>query len=61
MTPSFAFIGFGEAGSTCSKTLREIGVDKIATYDILFDDPAAGLPLRAKAEALGVRACDTPN
>jgi len=59
MAPSFAFIGFGEAGSTCSKTLREIGVEKIATYDILFDDAAAGPPMRARAEALGVRACDT--
>lgn len=57
MTPSFAFIGFGEAGSTISESLRGVGVDRIATYDILLDDPAAGPPMRAKAEALGVRAC----
>ncbi len=57
MTPSFAFIGFGEAGSTCAGSLREAGVDRIATYDILFDDPAAGAPLRARADALGVKAC----
>jgi 3-hydroxyisobutyrate dehydrogenase-like beta-hydroxyacid dehydrogenase len=59
MAPRFAFIGFGEAGSTISRSLRDVGVADIATYDILFDDPAAGPAMRAKAEALGVRACDT--
>jgi len=60
MTPSFAFIGFGEAGSTVSRSLREVGVDRIATYDILLDDPSSGPAMRAKSEALGVKACDTP-
>jgi 3-hydroxyisobutyrate dehydrogenase-like beta-hydroxyacid dehydrogenase len=60
MHPSFAFIGFGEAGSTVSQTLRAAGVERIATYDILFDDPVAGRPLRDRAATLGVKACDTP-
>lgn len=59
MTPSFAFIGFGEAGSTVSETLRAAGVERIATYDILFDEGEKGRPLRARAAALGVKACDT--
>jgi 3-hydroxyisobutyrate dehydrogenase-like beta-hydroxyacid dehydrogenase len=59
MTPSFAFIGFGEAGSTVSKTLRTAGVERIATYDILFDEGEKGRPLRERAAALGVKACDT--
>jgi len=59
MTPSFAFIGFGEAGSTVSETLRAIGVERIATYDILFDEGEKGRPLRERAATLGVRACDT--
>ena len=59
MPPSFAFVGFGEAGSTLSDSLRGVGVEEIATYDILLDDPAAGPAMRAKAEALGVKACDT--
>lgn len=59
MTPSFAFIGFGEAGSAVSETLRAKGVERIATYDILFDDAAAGRPLRERAAALGVEACDS--
>jgi 3-hydroxyisobutyrate dehydrogenase len=59
MTPSFAFIGFGEAGSAVSESLRSKGVERIATYDILFDDAAAGRPLRERAAALGVEACDS--
>lgn len=57
MTPSFAFIGFGEAGSTVSQSLRSVGVDRIATYDILFDTPESGEPLRKRAADIGVRAC----
>ena len=59
MLPSFAFIGFGEAGSTVSETLRAAGVERIATYDILFDEGEKGRPLRERAAALGVRACNT--
>lgn len=59
MLPSFAFIGFGEAGSTVSETLRAAGVERIATYDILFDEGEKGRPPRERAAALGVRACNT--
>jgi 3-hydroxyisobutyrate dehydrogenase-like beta-hydroxyacid dehydrogenase len=59
MAPSFAFIGFGEAGSNVAGSLRAEGVERIATYDILFDDPAAGPALRKKAEDMGVRASDS--
>jgi 3-hydroxyisobutyrate dehydrogenase-like beta-hydroxyacid dehydrogenase len=57
MTPSFAFIGFGEAGATVSETLRAAGVERIATYDILFDDGEKGRPLKQRAASLGVEAC----
>jgi len=57
MAPSFAFIGFGEAGSTVSETLRAVGVERIATYDILFDDAKKGPPLKQRAAKLGVEAC----
>jgi 3-hydroxyisobutyrate dehydrogenase-like beta-hydroxyacid dehydrogenase len=57
MAPSFAFIGFGEAGSTVSETLRAAGVERIATYDILFDDAKKGPPLKRRAAKLGVEAC----
>ena len=57
MTASFAFIGFGEAGSTVSETLRAAGVERIATYDILFDDTERGRPLKQRAASLGVEAC----
>ena len=57
MAPSFAFIGFGEAGSTVSETLRAAGVERIATYDILFDEAKKGPPLKRRAAKLGVEAC----
>jgi 3-hydroxyisobutyrate dehydrogenase-like beta-hydroxyacid dehydrogenase len=59
MPPSYAFIGFGEAGSHCSESLREAGVVRIAAYDILLDDPKQGPPMREKADRIGVTACDT--
>lgn len=59
MTPSFAFIGFGEAGSTIAQSLRDAGVERIAAYDILFDDPGAATAMRARAKEIGVTACDT--
>ena len=57
MTPSFAFIGFGEAGSTVSRSLRDEGVERIAAYDILFDDAREAPAMRSRAEAIGVTAC----
>ena len=41
MAVSFAFIGFGEAGSEVSAGLLDNGVERIQMYDILLDDPEA--------------------
>lgn len=57
MAVSFAFIGFGEAGSNVSEGLLEAGVESIQTYDILFDDPAERDRMLARAEEIGVKAC----
>jgi 3-hydroxyisobutyrate dehydrogenase-like beta-hydroxyacid dehydrogenase len=54
MTPSIAFIGFGEAGQTISRGLLGERPLAIRTYDILFDDPANEGRLKRSAEALGV-------
>lgn len=59
MPPRFAIIGFGEAGSNIAKTLRDVGVDDIATYDILLDGPGARAAMLEKAEALGAAPRDT--
>ena len=59
MAVSFAFIGFGEAGSEVSAGLLENGVERIQTYDILFDDPAERDRMVARADAIGVKACDS--
>lgn len=61
MAPSFAIIGFGEAGSNIAKSLREVGVDRISTFDILLDDPDQRDAMRRKAAAVGVEACDSLN
>jgi 3-hydroxyisobutyrate dehydrogenase-like beta-hydroxyacid dehydrogenase len=54
MTPSLAFIGFGEAGQAMAAGLREDGVSQIAAWDILFPD-AAGAKLAESAQKSGVR------
>jgi 3-hydroxyisobutyrate dehydrogenase-like beta-hydroxyacid dehydrogenase len=53
-SPRISFIGFGEAGQAIASGLRETGIEQIAAWDILFPD-AAGAPLRAAAESMGVR------
>ncbi len=53
--PSFALIGFGEAGQALAEGLRSEGVTRFAAWDILFPDAGRGAPLRAAAERLGVR------
>lgn len=59
--PSFALIGFGEAGQALVEGLRGEGVESFAAWDILFPDAARGARLRAAAERLGVRiAADCP-
>jgi 3-hydroxyisobutyrate dehydrogenase-like beta-hydroxyacid dehydrogenase len=53
--PSFALIGFGEAGQALASGWHEEGVRSIAAWDILFPDPARGAPLREAAGRHGVR------
>jgi len=53
--PSFALIGFGEAGQAFAEGLRGEGVTALAAWDILFPDAARGGALRAAAARLGVR------
>jgi 3-hydroxyisobutyrate dehydrogenase-like beta-hydroxyacid dehydrogenase len=60
--PSFALIGFGEAGQALVEGLRGEGVESFAAWDILFPDEARGARLRAAAGRLGVRiAADCPD
>jgi 3-hydroxyisobutyrate dehydrogenase-like beta-hydroxyacid dehydrogenase len=53
-SPKICFIGFGEAGQAVASGLREVGVTRIAAWDILFPD-GRGAALKAAAEAIGVR------
>ena len=53
-TPRISFIGFGEAGQAIASGLREIGIERIAAWDILFPQ-REGERLRAAGEAIGVR------
>jgi 3-hydroxyisobutyrate dehydrogenase-like beta-hydroxyacid dehydrogenase len=53
--PSFALIGFGEAGQALAEGLSGEGATRFVAWDILFPDPARGAPLRAAADRLGVR------
>ena len=53
--PAFALIGFGEAGQALAEGLRGEGVDRLASWDILFPDDVRGEALRAAAGRLGVR------
>jgi 3-hydroxyisobutyrate dehydrogenase-like beta-hydroxyacid dehydrogenase len=53
-TPRVSFIGFGEAGQAIAAGLRDVGIERIAAWDILFPD-ASGARLRAVGEAMGVR------
>jgi 3-hydroxyisobutyrate dehydrogenase-like beta-hydroxyacid dehydrogenase len=53
-----AILGFGEAGGILGADLARTG-RAVATYDLLLDEPATRGALRAKAEAAGVRPCDS--
>jgi 3-hydroxyisobutyrate dehydrogenase-like beta-hydroxyacid dehydrogenase len=59
MGPSFAFIGFGEAGSNVSEGLLGAGIERIKTYDLLFDNPDERERMLARAAKIGVEAADT--
>ena len=48
-TPAIGFIGFGEAGYTIAKGLRESGVDRISAYDIASDTADRGPLIRERA------------
>ena len=52
--PSICFIGFGEAGQAIAAGLREAGVERMSTWDILLPQ-SAGEKLRQAAAASGVR------
>ncbi|MEX2035755.1 MAG: DUF1932 domain-containing protein, partial [Xanthobacteraceae bacterium] len=47
-------IGFGEAGQTISRGLRDTGIETIAAWDILFPQ-ADGARLRQAGESIGAR------
>jgi 3-hydroxyisobutyrate dehydrogenase-like beta-hydroxyacid dehydrogenase len=53
--PSFALIGFGEAGQAITEGLRGEGATSFAAFDILFPDSTRGAALRAAAERMQVR------
>src|ERR1035437_5774796 len=53
-TPRVSFIGFGEAGQAIAAGLRETGIERIASWDILFPEPG-GARLKAAGEAISVR------
>jgi 3-hydroxyisobutyrate dehydrogenase-like beta-hydroxyacid dehydrogenase len=53
-TPRVSFIGFGEAGQAIASGLRDVGIERIAAWDILFPE-TAGTVLKSAAETMGVR------
>ncbi len=53
-TPRVSFIGFGEAGQAIAAGLRDVGIERIAAWDILFPQ-AEGMRLKAAGETMGVR------
>jgi 3-hydroxyisobutyrate dehydrogenase-like beta-hydroxyacid dehydrogenase len=55
MSERIALIGFGEVGTAFAKGFLAAGCT-VATYDILFDNSAAGAALREAARAMGVEA-----
>ena len=59
MAVSFAFIGFGEAGSEVSAGLLDNGVERIQMHDILLDDSEERERTLARATEIGVKACDS--
>lgn len=53
-TPRISFIGFGEAGQAIASGFREAGIERVATWDILFPQ-RAGAQLKAVSEKIGAR------
>jgi len=54
-----ALIGFGEVGKTFARGFLASGRFDIATFDVLFDNSAAGAARREAARTLGVEAAPT--
>lgn len=52
--PRLCFIGFGEAGQAIASGLREVGVENIAAWDILFPKDE-GARLKQAGGAIGAR------
>ena len=52
--PRLCFIGFGEAGQAIASGLREAGIERVATWDILYPK-SEGAALKAAGEAMGAR------
>jgi 3-hydroxyisobutyrate dehydrogenase-like beta-hydroxyacid dehydrogenase len=52
--PRLCFIGFGEAGQAIASGLREVGVEHIAAWDILFPE-GKGAALKQAGEKMGAR------
>src|SRR2546423_2992956 len=52
--PRLCFIGFGEAGQAIAAGLREVGVEHIAAWDILFPDDQ-GAALKHAGAKIGAR------
>jgi 3-hydroxyisobutyrate dehydrogenase-like beta-hydroxyacid dehydrogenase len=53
-TPRLCFIGFGEAGQAIAAGLRDVGIESIAAWDILFPE-AEGARLKQACEKMGAR------
>jgi 3-hydroxyisobutyrate dehydrogenase-like beta-hydroxyacid dehydrogenase len=52
--PTICFIGFGEAGQAIASGLREVGLETMSAWDILFPQ-REGEELQYAAEKIGVR------
>ena len=55
VTPSIGFIGFGEAGFTIARGLREAGVERISAFDIATGSSDRGPLIRERAQTSGTR------
>jgi 3-hydroxyisobutyrate dehydrogenase-like beta-hydroxyacid dehydrogenase len=52
-----ALIGFGEVGQIFARGFLASGRHEVATYDVLFADPAATTTSPATAQAIGAKPC----
>ena len=54
-----ALIGFGEAGSILAAGFVAAREYRVTAYDILLDDPATELAMRARIHQIGAEVCDS--